>query len=224
MMRYLKLLAACLAALAAANQPGFGAGLSEPAGALDSRLRAGRPDRHRGARGRPASVGEARPAVRDREPSRRRRQSRDPGGGERGARRLHHPRHRARQRHQRDALQAAAVQFHPRHRAGRRAGADAERAGGSSLGAGEDRSRSSSPTLKANEGKVSYASAGSGTSAHLATELFKAMTGTTMQHIPYRGSGPALIDMLSGQVHGAVRHAVVVDRAHPGGQAARARR
>ncbi len=54
--------------------------------------------------------------------------------------------------------------------------------------------------LKANEGKISYASAGSGTSAHLATELFKAMTGTTMQHIPYRGSGPALIDMLSGQV------------------------
>ena len=54
--------------------------------------------------------------------------------------------------------------------------------------------------LKANEGKVSYASAGSGTSAHLATELFKAMTGTKMQHIPYRGSGPALIDMLSGQV------------------------
>jgi tripartite-type tricarboxylate transporter receptor subunit TctC len=55
--------------------------------------------------------------------------------------------------------------------------------------------------LKANEGKVSYASAGSGSSAHLATELFKAMTGTSMQHVPYRGSGPALIDMLSGQVH-----------------------
>src|SRR5262245_50773407 len=54
--------------------------------------------------------------------------------------------------------------------------------------------------LKANEGKVSYASAGSGSSAHLATELFKAMTGTSMQHIPYRGSGPALIDVLSGQV------------------------
>ena len=55
--------------------------------------------------------------------------------------------------------------------------------------------------LKANEGKVSYASAGSGSSAHLATELFKAMTGTTMQHVPYRGSAPALVDMLSGRVH-----------------------
>jgi tripartite-type tricarboxylate transporter receptor subunit TctC len=53
---------------------------------------------------------------------------------------------------------------------------------------------------KANEGKVSYASSGSGTSAHLAAELFKAMTGVPMLHVPYRGSGPALVDMLSGQV------------------------
>jgi tripartite-type tricarboxylate transporter receptor subunit TctC len=54
--------------------------------------------------------------------------------------------------------------------------------------------------LKANEGKVSYASAGNGTSAHLAAELFKAMTGVKMQHVPYRGSGPALVDLISGQV------------------------
>ena len=55
--------------------------------------------------------------------------------------------------------------------------------------------------LKANQGKVSYASAGNGTSAHLAAELFKAMTGAPMLHVPYRGSGPALIDMITGQVH-----------------------
>ena len=54
---------------------------------------------------------------------------------------------------------------------------------------------------KANEGKVSYASSGNGTSAHLAAELFKAMTGAPLTHVPYRGSGPALVDMLSGQVH-----------------------
>jgi tripartite-type tricarboxylate transporter receptor subunit TctC len=54
---------------------------------------------------------------------------------------------------------------------------------------------------KANDGRVSYASSGNGTSAHLAAELFKAMTGVPMLHVPYRGSGPALIDMLSGQVH-----------------------
>jgi tripartite-type tricarboxylate transporter receptor subunit TctC len=54
---------------------------------------------------------------------------------------------------------------------------------------------------KANPGKISYASAGNGTSAHLAAELFKAMTDVTMLHVPYRGSGPALIDMMTGQVH-----------------------
>jgi tripartite-type tricarboxylate transporter receptor subunit TctC len=53
---------------------------------------------------------------------------------------------------------------------------------------------------KANAGKITYASAGNGTSAHLAAELFKAMTGVPMQHVPYRGSGPALIDLVSGQV------------------------
>ena len=53
---------------------------------------------------------------------------------------------------------------------------------------------------KANPGKVSYASAGNGTSAHLAAELFRAMTGVDFVHVAYRGSGPALIDLLSGQV------------------------
>ena len=53
---------------------------------------------------------------------------------------------------------------------------------------------------KANPGKISYASAGNGTSAHLAAELFKAMTGVELLHVPYRGSGPALTDLLAGQV------------------------
>jgi tripartite-type tricarboxylate transporter receptor subunit TctC len=53
---------------------------------------------------------------------------------------------------------------------------------------------------KANPGKISYASAGNGTSAHLAAELFKAMTGVELVHVPYRGSAPALSDMLAGQV------------------------
>jgi tripartite-type tricarboxylate transporter receptor subunit TctC len=54
---------------------------------------------------------------------------------------------------------------------------------------------------KAQEPKLSYASAGNGTSAHLAAELFKAMTGVQLLHVPYRGSGPALVDMMSGRVH-----------------------
>jgi tripartite-type tricarboxylate transporter receptor subunit TctC len=51
---------------------------------------------------------------------------------------------------------------------------------------------------KANPGKLNMASSGSGTSIHLAGELFKTMTGTYMIHIPYRGSGPALLDMVGG--------------------------
>jgi tripartite-type tricarboxylate transporter receptor subunit TctC len=49
-------------------------------------------------------------------------------------------------------------------------------------------------------GKLDYSSAGSGTSNHLAGELFEAMTGTYMVHIPYRGSAPALQDLIAGRV------------------------
>ena len=54
--------------------------------------------------------------------------------------------------------------------------------------------------LKANPGKVSYASPGNGTIGHMWGELFKNSTGTSMVHIPYRGAGPALNDVLAGQV------------------------
>ena len=53
---------------------------------------------------------------------------------------------------------------------------------------------------KANPGKVNYASAGTGTSLHMAGELFKMMAGIDMVHVPYRGTAPALIDLLAGQV------------------------
>jgi tripartite-type tricarboxylate transporter receptor subunit TctC len=53
---------------------------------------------------------------------------------------------------------------------------------------------------KANPGKINYASAGVGTPQHVAGELFKMMTGVVMQHVPYRGSAPALTDLLGGQV------------------------
>src|SRR4051795_13530352 len=54
--------------------------------------------------------------------------------------------------------------------------------------------------VKANPGKVNMASSGNGTSVHLSGEMFMAMTGVKMQHVPYRGAAPALTDMLSGQV------------------------
>ncbi|MDB5999733.1 MAG: transporter [Rhizobacter sp.] len=51
---------------------------------------------------------------------------------------------------------------------------------------------------KANPGKLNMASSGNGTSIHLSGELFKTMTGTFMLHFPYRGSGPALLDLVGG--------------------------
>jgi len=53
---------------------------------------------------------------------------------------------------------------------------------------------------KANAGKVSFASAGIGTASHLAGQLFNAMTGANLQHVPYRGDGPAMADLIAGQV------------------------
>ena len=53
---------------------------------------------------------------------------------------------------------------------------------------------------KARPGSLNYSSAGNGTSNHLAGELFKSMTGTFMVHIPYKGSAPALNDLIAGQV------------------------
>lgn len=54
--------------------------------------------------------------------------------------------------------------------------------------------------LKANPSKYSFGSAGNGTSQHMSGELFKAMTGVQMQHIPYKGSGPMIPDLLAGTI------------------------
>jgi tripartite-type tricarboxylate transporter receptor subunit TctC len=53
---------------------------------------------------------------------------------------------------------------------------------------------------RANPDKLTFASSGNGTSIHLSGELFKALTGTQMVHSPYRGSGPALLDLMGGNV------------------------
>src|SRR5207237_3324380 len=54
--------------------------------------------------------------------------------------------------------------------------------------------------LKANPNKYSFGSAGNGTSQHISGELFKIMTGTQMQHVPYKGSGPMIPDLLAGNI------------------------
>ena len=53
---------------------------------------------------------------------------------------------------------------------------------------------------KANPGKINFASVGNGTTPHIGGELFKMMTGVNMVHVPYRGSPPALTDLIAGQV------------------------
>jgi tripartite-type tricarboxylate transporter receptor subunit TctC len=54
---------------------------------------------------------------------------------------------------------------------------------------------------RANPGKVNMASAGVGSGNHIFGELFKSMTGLNLVHVPYRGAGPALVDLLGGQMH-----------------------
>jgi tripartite-type tricarboxylate transporter receptor subunit TctC len=54
---------------------------------------------------------------------------------------------------------------------------------------------------RAHPDKINMASAGTGSGPHMSGELFKMMTGVNMVHVPYRGGGPALIDLLAGQVH-----------------------
>ncbi|MBI3937170.1 MAG: tripartite tricarboxylate transporter substrate binding protein [Betaproteobacteria bacterium] len=54
---------------------------------------------------------------------------------------------------------------------------------------------------KARPGQLNYASGGSGTSGNLAGELFKSLAGVNIVHVPYKGAGPALVDVISGQVH-----------------------
>ena len=53
--------------------------------------------------------------------------------------------------------------------------------------------------MKKNPGKYTFASSGNGTSQHLSGELFKGMAGVDMQHIPYKGSPPALQDVMGGR-------------------------
>ena len=63
---------------------------------------------------------------------------------------------------------------------------------------------------KANPGKVTFASAGNGASNHLSGELFNAMGGIKMMHVPYKGDAPSIVDLLSGTVHVALPTSVAV--------------
>jgi tripartite-type tricarboxylate transporter receptor subunit TctC len=61
---------------------------------------------------------------------------------------------------------------------------------------------------KASPGKLNYGSGGNGSTSHLAMEMFKSMAGVDIQHIPYKGTGPAITDLLSGQLNMTIASAV----------------
>ena len=72
--------------------------------------------------------------------------------------------------------------------------------------------------LKANPGKVSYASPGAGTAAFLTTELFMQITGTKMLHVPYKGTAPSLNDLLAGHVDVTIAQVGAVHPLHKAGK------
>ena len=93
----------------------------------------------------------------------------------------------------------AAVRFHPRQRAGRRHHEDDQRAGGEP----DVPIKTVAEFIayaKANPGKLNFGSGGVGTSPHMSGELLKSMTGINIVHVPYRGTAPALTDLLGGQL------------------------
>jgi tripartite-type tricarboxylate transporter receptor subunit TctC len=73
--------------------------------------------------------------------------------------------------------------------------------------------------VKANPGKVNYASQGIGTTSHLTAELFNSLTGAKLVHVPYRGTGPALNDLVAGHVDLIFMELSAAHKLHEGGKA-----
>ncbi len=161
-------------------------------------------------------------AFRHREPAGRRHQYWSGGGRPRARRRLYasaNPRIGDGQRH---ALPASHLRFHPRHRS------DCD---DQQPAAGHDREHIDNPAktvpefiawAKANPGKVSMASGGTGSTSHIGGELLKLMTGIDMLHVPYRGGAPAITDLMGGHGAGLFQPAAGIDLEHQGWQDPRA--
>jgi hypothetical protein len=122
-------------------------------------------------------------------------QYRHRGGRACGAGRLHAVPGCPKPRDQCDALRKAEFQFHPRHRAGRQHDPRAFRLGGPPIISGKDGSGVHRP-CQGESGQAQHGLSGSGTGPHMAGELFKMMAGVDLVHVPYRGSAPALTDLI----------------------------
>ena len=199
--------------------------LSRPRHQDDRRRLARRADRRDGARcwrsackscsGRASSIDAAR---------RRRRRGRGQGGRDGGAGRLH----AAVLQHQRDgddpgAGEKARIRSGEGFRAGRESLAERAGAGAASRRAGEDARRNSSPTAKANPGKLNCGATGYGGLPHMAAEYFKVQAGVDFAIVNYKGGGDTLNAVLGHQVDMTFETTTVVLPLHPRRQDARPR-
>ena len=116
----------------------------------------------------------------------------------------------------------AALRHPARFRAGEPGRRGAERHGHQSRRFPAKHRRRVHRVREGESGKLSYASGGNGSSAHMSMELFKSMAGMDIQHIPYKGSSPALTDLVAGQVAVVHRQHAADRAAREGGKAARA--
>ena len=214
------LAAACL--LCCALGHGGGPGLSEPAGAADHSVPARRHQRHRRPRDRAASRRPARQASHRRQPRRRRRRGRHRIRRQRAEGRPYAADRFVGERGQPLALQLPydpVKSFAPVAMLAR----GSERRRGPSRPAGEQ-IKELVALAKSKPGDLQYASAGVGTFLHLAASCSRSKLGVDILHVPFRGAGPALIDVVGGHtkvVFGSVTSSAA---AHPRRQAPRARR
>ena len=164
------------------------------------RLRAGGATDIRRASDRSMAVGAARPAIRHREPAGRRQQYRHRGG--RAMRPLTAIRSSWSVRRTRSTRRSTTSSISISSATSRRSRASPRAS--HVMVVNPSVPAKTVPEFiayaKANPGKINMASAGTGTATHLAGELFKMMAGVNMVHVPYRGDGPALTDLLGGQV------------------------
>ena len=132
-------------------------------------------------------------------------QYRHRSGRARAAGRLHAPPGLSGKRNQCDALRQAQFQFHPRYRTDRRHHPRAARHGGPSFSACQDGARVHRLCQGVIPARSTWRPAAPETRPHLTGELFKMMAGVDMVHVPYRGGGPALTDLLGRTGAGVFR-------------------
>ena len=177
-------------------------GLSDQAGARDHSVPAGRHQRHRRPLDRHAAQQPPGQAVHRRQPRRRRRRRRHRTRRQRAEGRLHAADRLAGEHGQSLALQAAPTsRSNPLRRS--RSWPPRRTCWSSIPGCRRRRSNEFIALAKEKPGKVQYASGGVGSFMHLGGELFKLAAGVDLLHVPFRGGGPAMIDVIGGHTKAA---------------------